>query len=165
MDNRTADNEFYKILSIISLIILVITIVIAILSNIFASYSAVSSDNYGDELQQQMHDRTKPSGSSNLESNPVIKQQIQIASASSTKSLSGEEVYKNVCMSCHTSGAAGAPVIGNSAQWSDRIAEGKEHLYDQAINGVGIMPAKGGLSSLSDDEVKLAVDYIISKSN
>ena len=164
MDNRTADNEFYKILSIISLIILVITIVIAILSNIFASYSAGSSDNYGDELQQKMHNRTKPSGNSNLESNPIIKQQIQIASAT-TKSLSGEEVYKNVCMSCHTSGAAGAPVIGNSAQWSDRIAEGKEHLYDQAINGVGIMPAKGGLSSLSDDEVKLAVDYIISKSN
>ena len=57
-------------------------------------------------------------------------------------------------MSCHTSGAAGAPIIGNSQQWTERISEGKKYLYEQAINGVGVMPAKGGVPTLSDDEVK-----------
>ena len=54
-------------------------------------------------------------------------------------------------------------MIGNSSHWSDRLAKGKETLYSNAINGIGIMPAKGGVATLSDDEVKAAVDYILSK--
>ena len=99
-----------------------------------------------------------------MASNPTIVSQIKLIPVSS-KILSGEEIYNAVCMSCHTSGAAGAPMIGNIQQWTERISEGKEHLYEQAINGVGVMPAKGGVPTLSDDEVKAAVDYIISKSN
>ena len=38
---------------------------------------------------------------------------------------------------------------------------GPQALYSSAINGVGAMPAKGGHSQLSKDEVKKAVDYII----
>ena len=79
--------------------------------------------------------------------------------------LSGKEVYNAACMSCHASGAAGAPMIGNKQQWSDRMAKGKDTLYTSAINGIGVMPAKGGISTLSDDEVKSAVDYLISEIN
>jgi len=68
-------------------------------------------------------------------------------------------------MSCHTSGAAGAPMIGNSGQWTDRLSKGKETLYANAINGIGVMPAKGGLSSLTDEEVRAAVDYLLDESN
>ena len=165
MEHKVTDAEFYKIFAIVSVIIIVLAIFIAIIANIFAGYSSSASENYKVEIQNNTNQRIEPSGKINLASNPTIKQEVIVASISKSETLSGENVYNTVCMSCHTSGAAGAPVIGNSAQWSDRIAEGKEQLYDQAINGVGIMPAKGGLSSLSDDEVKLAVDYIISKSN
>ena len=48
---------------------------------------------------------------------------------------------------------------------SPSISEGIDHLYEQAINGVGVMPAKGGMSNLTDNEVKAAVDYIIEQSN
>ena len=164
MDKKVTDSEFYKIFGWLSAIIIGLSIFIAILSNIFASYSANQSDNYKKEIQELINIRTAPTGTINLASNPTIIPQIQLAPVSS-KILSGEEVYNAVCMSCHTSGAAGSPMIGNRQQWAERISEGKEHLYEQAINGVGIMPAKGGVATLSDDEVKAAVDYIISKSN
>ena len=39
---------------------------------------------------------------------------------------SGEEVFKVQCTACHTSGAAGAPKIGDAAAWGPRIATGYE---------------------------------------
>ena len=164
MEHKVTDAEFYKVFSIVSVIIIVLAIFIAIIANIFAGYSASPSENYKAEIQNN-HQRIVPSGKTNLASNPTIKQDVIVASVSESKAFSGEEVYNNVCMSCHTSGAAGAPVIGNSNQWSDRLSKGKDTLYANAINGIGIMPAKGGVSSLSDDEIKLAVDYILSESN
>ena len=164
MNKKVTDSDFYKIFGWISAIIIGLSIFIAILSNIFSSYSANQDDNYKKEIQELINSRTAPTGAINLASNPTIIPQIQLAPVSS-KILSGEEVYNAVCMSCHTSGDAGSPIIGNRQQWAERISEGKEHLYEQAINGVGVMPAKGGVPTLSDAEVKAAVDYIISKSN
>jgi cytochrome c oxidase cbb3-type subunit 3 len=56
-------------------------------------------------------------------------------------------------------------MTGNKDQWSERVSKGKDTLYSSAINGIGVMPAKGGISTLSDDEVKSAVDYLISEIN
>jgi cytochrome c5 len=164
MDSKNTDREFYKIFSIVMIFIIVLTILIAILSNVFASYSLHPSEQYKKEIQKRTDQRTKPVANINLASNPTIKQETPIITASSSK-LSGEEVYNVVCMSCHTSGVAGAPVIGKSDQWAERIAQGKQSLYSNAINGIGVMPAKGGASNLSDDNIKAAVDYIISESN
>ena len=45
-------------------------------------------------------------------------------------------------------GIAGAPKVGDKAAWGPRIAQGKETLYNHAIQGftgkTGVMPAKGG---------------------
>jgi cytochrome c5 len=164
MDKKVTDSDSYKIFGWLSVIIIGLIIFIAILSNVFSSYSANQSDNYKKEIQEMINSRTAPTGAVNLASNPAIVSQIELSPISPT-TLSGEEVYNMVCMSCHTSGAAGAPIIGNNQQWAERISEGKEYLYEQAIIGVGVMPAKGGVATLSDDEVKAAVDYIISKSN
>ena len=162
MEHKITDDEFYKTFAIVSAVIIVLTIFIAVISNVFAGYSSGGEDNYKSELQKLTNQRTEPTGKINLASNPVIEQSIQIAKVDA-KTLSGEEAYNSVCMSCHTSGAAGAPMIGNSSHWADRLSKGKEVLYLSAINGIGIMPAKGGVATLSDDEVKAAVDYILSK--
>jgi cytochrome c5 len=81
--------------------------------------------------------------------------------------LSGEEAYSS-CGACHNSGIAGAPKLGDTADWSARISQGTDLLYDHAINGfqgaAGMMPAKGGNMALSDDSVKAAVDYMIENS-
>lgn len=81
-----------------------------------------------------------------------------------TQAASGEAIYNKSCASCHASGVAGAPKVGDAAAWKDRIAEGENTLYDHAINGFQSMPAKGGNASLTDDQVKAAVDYMVSQS-
>lgn len=79
----------------------------------------------------------------------------------------GEKVFKGTCAMCHQTGAGGAPVVGNKGDWAPRIAQGKDTLYTHAINGFtgpkGTMPPKGANASLSDAQVKSAVDYMVSK--
>ncbi|WP_299234017.1 c-type cytochrome [uncultured Halomonas sp.] len=75
--------------------------------------------------------------------------------------IDGEAIFNQICMACHMTGAAGAPVRGEADQWAPRLEQGIETLYDHSINGFNAMPAKGGNPSLSDDEVKAATDYLI----
>lgn len=84
--------------------------------------------------------------------------------AVATKPRSGEEVYQLACTACHGAGVAGAPKTGDKAAWAPRIAQGVATLYKHSIEGFKGMPARGGNSSLSDDEVKAAVDYQVAKS-
>ncbi len=83
--------------------------------------------------------------------------------AVAAKPKSGEEVYNAACTACHGAGVAGAPKTGDKAAWSARIAQGAATLYKHSIEGFKGMPAKGGQSALSDDEVKAAVDYLVAK--
>ncbi len=80
----------------------------------------------------------------------------------------GEKTYKGTCSMCHASGTAGAPIPGNKADWEARIAQGNDTLYKHALEGFtgakGMMPARGGMASLSDEQVKAAVDYMVAKS-
>ena len=82
--------------------------------------------------------------------------------------VDGQKVYQSACIACHGAGVAGAPMVGNAAAWAARIAAGSDSLYANAINGLvgssGVMPAKGGNSTLSDAEVKAAVDHMVSQS-
>ena len=77
----------------------------------------------------------------------------------------GAAVCNSGCMACHNSGVAGSPKIGDKDAWADRIAQGMDLLYEHAIVGfqgtAGYMPPKGGFAHLSDDDVKLAVDYMV----
>lgn len=75
----------------------------------------------------------------------------------------GQSLWETTCSSCHQTGLAGAPIIGDAKAWGKRLARGKESLYGHAINGWGDMPARGGNPALSDADVKLAVDYMLSK--
>src|SRR5215218_9694899 len=74
---------------------------------------------------------------------------------------SGQQTFAQVCSSCHESGAMGAPKFGSKADWAPRIKQGKQTLYQHAINGFGAMPPKGGQSSLSNKDVQAAVDYMV----
>lgn len=75
----------------------------------------------------------------------------------------GKKLYDTVCMACHAAGIAGAPKTGDKTAWKPRIATGKEALYNSALHGKNAMPAKGGLASAPDADVKAAVDYMLSQ--
>lgn len=78
--------------------------------------------------------------------------------------IDGEKVYKGICFSCHDNGVANAPKLDDKEAWTTRMEIGIEAVYGNAINGKGAMPAKGGNPTLSDDEIKAAVDYMIAQS-
>ena len=76
---------------------------------------------------------------------------------------SPEEMYQAACLACHTTGAAGAPKIGDAGEWASRAAKGLDVLLSGAINGVGAMPPRGG-SQFDDDQIKAIIDYILEQS-
>ena len=90
-----------------------------------------------------------------------------LASAGNDDASQGESIYKSKCNACHGAGVAGAPKLGDKAAWSARITQGNAVLLQHAIEGykgkTGYMPAKGGYMDLSDDDVTLAVQYMVSK--
>ncbi|HXS51605.1 MAG TPA: c-type cytochrome [Usitatibacter sp.] len=73
----------------------------------------------------------------------------------------GKKTFDAVCTACHSAGVLGAPKFGDKAAWAPRIAQGKNTLYNAALHGLRAMPAKGGNASLSDADVKAAVDYMV----
>lgn len=74
----------------------------------------------------------------------------------------GKKLYDTVCMACHASGVANAPKFGDKAAWAPRIATGIDTLHNAALKGLNAMPPKGGAANASDDDVKAAVDYMVS---
>jgi cytochrome c5 len=94
---------------------------------------------------------------------PVARFQLaKAAPAADSAPKDGPTVYNSVCGACHNTGAAGAPKLDTKADWAPRLAAGTDALYASVLNGKGAMPPKGG-AALSDDEVKGAVDYILSQ--
>lgn len=93
---------------------------------------------------------------------PVAKFEMPKAVAKSDgKPRDGATIYGSICMACHGTGVAGAPKAGDKAAWASRLAQGKEALYKNALNGKNAMPPKGGAADLTDAELKAAVDHLL----
>jgi cytochrome c5 len=95
---------------------------------------------------------------------PVAVAAAAPAAAAPAAKADGKKVYDAGCIACHGAGIAGAPKFGDKAAWAPRIATGMEALYTASIKGKGVMPAKGGNPSLSDADVKAAVDFMVAAS-
>ena len=91
---------------------------------------------------------------------PVAKIEMQ-AGGGDGGVTDGKTVYNTVCAGCHGAGVLGAPKFGDKAAWAPRIAQGMPTLVNHAINGIRSMPPRGGAASLSDDEVKAGVQYMV----
>ncbi len=73
-----------------------------------------------------------------------------------------KQVVDTACAACHVAGIAGAPKFGDKEAWAPRIAKGLDALVATSIAGIGVMPPRGG-STLDDEQMALAVEYMLSK--
>ncbi len=73
----------------------------------------------------------------------------------------GEQIYNQACFACHNMGVAGAPKFGDKAAWAPAMATGMNAMIANTISGKGVMPARGGVASASDDDIAAAVHYMV----
>jgi len=92
------------------------------------------------------------------------QQQLQLAQL--TDGFDVEATYMMSCFACHSTGAAGAPKVGdgNSDAWGPRMEKGMDAVVANAINGLNSMPAKGLCFTCTDEDLAALVVYMVSSS-
>ncbi|HSA90464.1 MAG TPA: c-type cytochrome [Burkholderiales bacterium] len=78
--------------------------------------------------------------------------------------VAGKSVYDKVCVACHQVSVAGSPRLGDKAAWAPRIQTGVGSLMQSVIKGKGAMPPRAGNPSLSDAEIRAAVEFMVGQS-
>lgn len=153
-----------------SLIVVAVLFLIAnlILSNMLAIADSVVEPEPMDA--ESIAERIKPVARENIGEEQVAEapaaDETDTADASGGAEDSvGKQVVSQVCAVCHGTGMMNSPKVGNADDWAPRLEKGMDTLYDHAINGFNMMPARGGNPKLSDDEVKAAVDYMVSSAD
>ncbi len=153
------DYVFIKVVIGVLLGLVVFTIAIIILANSVGrlEQESVGSTRYGSE--STVEERIQPVGKVRVAGQAPPETAAPAAAAPAERS--GAEIVQAACAACHTTGVAGAPKTGVAEDWTARAAQGMPVLLDRAINGYKGMPAKGGNPTLSDEDVKKAVIYML----
>ncbi len=84
--------------------------------------------------------------------------------AATGQKVDGKAVYDKVCVACHQVSVANSPKLGDQAAWAPRIKTGMDSLVQSVIKGKGAMPPKAGNPALSEQEIRAAVDFMVSQS-
>lgn len=173
-EENSSGIETPKQLITVVLCAFVFPITIIVLLAQYAS-GGISPDKSDPALSKEViAERLKPVGSLVLTNSSPQAGSVQNKKTGPAKSIappavvsggSGkvQTIYSASCSACHASGAAGAPKLGDKQAWAPRIKSGSEVLYNSAIKGKKAMPPKGGNVSLSNEDVKAVVDYMVSK--
>ena len=166
MASSMSDQKFIKSFSIFLVLGVVLTLFLILLGNLNAgTITDQVRDGRNAMAEAGNNNSLQPVGQISVAGDEAAKAEtVQVAAVA----IDGAGVYQNACMACHAAGIAGAPRVGDATAWAERIAQGNETLYTNAIQGLqgqaGVMPAKGGNMSLSDEEVKAAVDHMVAQS-
>ena len=156
------DQKFVRTFLGVLGILVGITVVIIVLAQFITGIT--SNDELIPEEVARLESQTQPVYEVVTDPSGLQKVSAPASDAPKGEPKAGDEVYQAVCAACHASGIAGAPKVSDQGAWTSRLSEqGKETLYTRAIEGYKGMPAKGGNPALSDEEVKNAVDHILSE--
>lgn len=69
--------------------------------------------------------------------------------------------YSRSCFMCHTSPEAKAPLVHDSQDWGQRLAQkGIDGLLHSAKNGLNAMPPMGQCADCSDAELKALIQFM-----
>ena len=105
----------------------------------------------------------KPAPQQQAAQQPQGAQPAPSQAAAKPAAAEGKQVFDSTCMACHATGVAGAPKLGDKAAWAPRLGQGLDTLVQHAIKGKNAMPPKGGNTSLSDAQVRAAVEFMVSQ--
>jgi cytochrome c5 len=75
--------------------------------------------------------------------------------------VDGPTVYGGLCQTCHDAGVAGAPIKGSDVMAARLAEKGLDMLVQNAINGLNAMPARGGNPALTDEQIRVAVEFML----
>lgn len=121
-----------------------------------------AAESAGDAISQKATEMGEAVGSAMEQAGDKAEEVLAAVTPGATE-VNGESIYKTSCFTCHDAGVANAPKLGDKAAWEPRIATGRDALISSALNGKGAMPAKGGNTALSDEQVIAVIDYMIEK--
>jgi len=157
------DSVFFRNFALFTVALTVLTIVLILIGR-YVHHSAIG-DQSGQVDRSTVQKNIQPVATVNTDPNATSPTpEVAVSEAPFGGSVDGQVIYDNVCMACHTTGAGGAPQLVH-AEWDARVEQGIDTLYKHAIEGFtgdkGLMPAKGGRSDLTDEQVKASVDYMI----
>ena len=93
-----------------------------------------------------------------------ISDVLQVAQLSD--GFNPEQKYMASCFACHSTGAAGAPKVGDgmAIEWEPRLEKGLDAVVANTVNGLNTMPAKGLCFDCTDDDLRAIVQYMIETS-
>lgn len=122
-----------------------------------------------EQTQQPAASVETPAPQASAEDKPTEEAKPAAEDKPAETAADGKKVFDGLCFGCHAANSAipDSPRITNKADWAPRIKKGKDTLFKHALEGFtdkGMMPARGGNSALSDDEVKAAVVYMVNES-
>lgn len=162
-----ADDVFFREFGVILLALTAFTVIVFFTARAIGGSSFAQIQN----SPQAVLDRIRPFGQVRVgKSDGVVAAAAPAAQATAPAAVpaaagqGGEAVYTKACIACHSTGVAGAPKVGDKAAWEPRLAQGMDTLVSTALKGKGAMPPKGGHASLSDAEIKAAIEYMLEKS-
>ena len=90
---------------------------------------------------------------------------VLAAFAGWTYASDGRTIYSQTCAACHATGLGGAPRLSERQAWAPRLAGGRGALVASVVKGKGAMPPKAGNPSLSDGDIRAAIDYMMDQIN
>ncbi|AQR65967.1 cytochrome c5 family protein [Aquaspirillum sp. LM1] len=145
MSSANKGSSSGEMIRVILSVLVLVVLSVWLLAKLFTSGMVVDAETMSKEA---ISARLKPVG-------------VSVASEGGAPgSRNGETVYKAICASCHAAGLAGSPKFGDAGAWAGRISQGFDLLVKHAVEGIRGMPAKGGATDLTNDEVARAVAYM-----
>ncbi len=155
-----ADDIFVKEFGVILFALILFTLIVFFAARAIGGRSFEKVQNN----PQAVLERIRPFGQVRVgKPDEVVAAAVPASAPAAGDATSGEQVYSSTCMACHAAGVAGAPKVDDKAAWELRLAQGLDALVTASLKGKGAMPPKGGNTSLSDAEVKSAVEYMLQK--
>ena len=170
-DNPTSDEKVFDLILLTIGVLIGVAVGIFVFANQIGAEKREAMNREDPAFQAAVVERIEPFGRVVLDGENVPADEAAAPVDEPTEVavvLTGPQVYNQACTACHSTGAGGAPKVGDVGSWGPRIATGMSALNQNAINGfqgsAGFMPAKGGAIQLSDEEVIAAVEYMVAES-